>query len=36
MNPRYGAWDAKEIKLGTGQTPWINQRTRPEAAPAGA
>ncbi|MFJ6052936.1 SurA N-terminal domain-containing protein [Streptomyces sp. NPDC092307] len=36
VNPRYGAWDAKEIKLGTGETPWITQRTRPEAAPAGA
>ncbi|MFI8342566.1 SurA N-terminal domain-containing protein [Streptomyces sp. NPDC085639] len=36
VNPRYGAWDAKEIKLGGGETPWITQRTRPEQAPAGA
>lgn len=36
VNPRYGAWDAKQIKLGVGETPWITQRTRPEQAPAGA
>lgn len=36
VNPRYGAWDAQQIKLGTGQTPWITQRTRPEQEPAGA
>ncbi|MFI1647629.1 SurA N-terminal domain-containing protein [Streptomyces avidinii] len=36
VNPRYGAWDAKEIKLGNGETPWITQRTRPEQPPAGA
>ncbi|MGW0749542.1 SurA N-terminal domain-containing protein [Streptomyces sp. NPDC002587] len=36
VNPRYGAWDAQQIKLGTGETPWITQRTRPEQAPAGA
>uniref|UniRef100_A0AAU2JQN7 SurA N-terminal domain-containing protein n=1 Tax=Streptomyces sp. NBC_00049 TaxID=2903617 RepID=A0AAU2JQN7_9ACTN len=36
VNPRYGAWDAKQIKLGAGETPWIVQRTVPEQAPAGA
>ncbi|MGW7453730.1 SurA N-terminal domain-containing protein [Streptomyces sp. NPDC054787] len=36
INPRYGSWDAKQIKLGVGDTPWITQRTRPEQAPAGA
>ncbi|MFD9412245.1 SurA N-terminal domain-containing protein [Streptomyces sp. NPDC059989] len=36
VNPRYGAWDVKQIKLGSGETPWITQRTRPEQAPAGA
>ncbi|MFC9298234.1 SurA N-terminal domain-containing protein [Streptomyces sp. NPDC057011] len=36
VNPRYGAWDVKQIKLGAGETPWITQRTRPEQAPAGA
>ncbi|MGW7461536.1 SurA N-terminal domain-containing protein [Streptomyces sp. NPDC054797] len=36
INPRYGSWDAKQIKLGVGDTPWIAQRTRPEQAPAGA
>ncbi|MGW6983629.1 SurA N-terminal domain-containing protein [Streptomyces sp. NPDC054932] len=36
VNPRYGAWDAKEIKLGAGETPWITQRTLPDQAPAGA
>ncbi|OKK16709.1 hypothetical protein AMK16_23585 [Streptomyces sp. CB00455] len=36
VNPRYGAWDVKQIKLGAGDTPWITQRTRPEQAPAGA
>lgn len=36
VNPRYGAWDAEQLRLGTGQTPWITQRTQPEQAPAGA
>lgn len=36
VNPRYGSWDVQQIKLGTGETPWITQRTRPEQAPAGA
>ncbi|MGW5850003.1 SurA N-terminal domain-containing protein [Streptomyces sp. NPDC055254] len=37
VNPRFGAWDAKQIGLGTADTPWITQRTVPEqAAPAGA
>ncbi|MEU6756907.1 SurA N-terminal domain-containing protein [Streptomyces sp. NPDC046685] len=36
INPRYGSWDAKQIKLGLGDTPWITQRSRPEQAPAGA
>ncbi|MFF8270420.1 SurA N-terminal domain-containing protein [Streptomyces sp. NPDC016562] len=36
INPRYGSWDAKQIKLGVGDTPWVTQRTRPEQAPAGA
>lgn len=36
VNPRYGAWDDKQIKLGTEETPWIVQRSRPEQAPAGA
>ncbi|MFJ3962691.1 SurA N-terminal domain-containing protein [Streptomyces sp. NPDC090036] len=36
VNPRYGTWDAKEIRLGGGETPWITQRTRPEQLPAGA
>ncbi|WP_327414376.1 SurA N-terminal domain-containing protein [Streptomyces sp. NBC_01233] len=36
VNPRYGAWDVKQIKLGAGETPWIAQRTQPEQAPAGA
>ncbi|MEU9165639.1 SurA N-terminal domain-containing protein [Streptomyces sp. NPDC048424] len=36
VNPRYGTWDVKQIKLGAGQTPWITQRTQPEQAPAGA
>ncbi|MFG2880270.1 SurA N-terminal domain-containing protein [Streptomyces sp. NPDC048337] len=36
VNPRYGAWDVKQIKLGAGETPWITQRTQPEQAPAGA
>ncbi|MFD3539983.1 SurA N-terminal domain-containing protein [Streptomyces sp. NPDC058662] len=36
VNPRYGAWDAKQIGLGTADTPWITQRTVAEqAAPAG-
>ncbi|MFD3695596.1 SurA N-terminal domain-containing protein [Streptomyces sp. NPDC058646] len=37
VNPRYGAWDVQQIKLGAGETPWITQRTAPEQAPpAGA
>ncbi|MFI5986691.1 SurA N-terminal domain-containing protein [Streptomyces sp. NPDC051555] len=36
VNPRYGAWDVKQIAIGDAQTPWVNQRTRPEQAPAGA
>ncbi|MEU9252546.1 SurA N-terminal domain-containing protein [Streptomyces sp. NPDC048270] len=36
VNPRYGAFDVEQIKLGAGETPWITQRTRPEQAPAGA
>jgi hypothetical protein len=36
INPRYGSWDAQQIKLGVGDTPWVTQRTRPEQAPAGA
>ncbi|MFD9370748.1 SurA N-terminal domain-containing protein [Streptomyces sp. NPDC060020] len=36
VNPRYGAWDVKQIKLGAGETPWITQRTQPEQVPAGA
>ncbi|MEU9107273.1 SurA N-terminal domain-containing protein [Streptomyces xanthophaeus] len=37
VNPRYGAWDAQQIKLGNGETPWITQKTRPEQQPpAGA
>ncbi|MCX4526211.1 MULTISPECIES: SurA N-terminal domain-containing protein [unclassified Streptomyces] len=35
VNPRYGGWDAKQIALGEGETPWITQRTRPEQPPAG-
>ncbi|MFG2293687.1 SurA N-terminal domain-containing protein [Streptomyces sp. NPDC048603] len=30
INPRYGAWDAKQITLGEGRTPWITQKTRTE------
>ncbi|MFD7262381.1 SurA N-terminal domain-containing protein [Streptomyces sp. NPDC059874] len=33
VNPRYGAWDAKQIKLGAGETPWIVQRSQAEGAP---
>ncbi|MCX4692956.1 SurA N-terminal domain-containing protein [Streptomyces sp. NBC_01408] len=37
VNPRYGAWDARQIGLGAADTPWITQRTAPEQAPpAGA
>ncbi|WP_251056949.1 SurA N-terminal domain-containing protein [Streptomyces sp. ISL-94] len=36
VNPRYGAWDVKQIKLGAGETPWITQRTQAGQAPAGA
>ncbi|MFD5619028.1 SurA N-terminal domain-containing protein [Streptomyces yangpuensis] len=36
VNPRYGAWDAKQVGLGPVETPWITQRTRPEQQPAGA
>ncbi|MER5732455.1 SurA N-terminal domain-containing protein [Streptomyces sp. NPDC002138] len=36
VNPRYGAWDDKQIGLGNAETPWVNQRTRAEQAPAGA
>ncbi|WP_411106880.1 SurA N-terminal domain-containing protein [Streptomyces sp. cmx-4-9] len=37
VNPRYGAWDVQQVKLGAGDTPWILQRTAPEQpAPAGA
>ncbi|MGW0366397.1 SurA N-terminal domain-containing protein [Streptomyces sp. NPDC002990] len=36
VNPRYGAWDAQQLQLGEGHTPWITQKTRPEQAPAGA
>ncbi|MEU7606194.1 SurA N-terminal domain-containing protein [Streptomyces sp. NPDC040724] len=36
VNPRYGSWDVKQIKLGAAETPWITQRTQPEQAPAGA
>ncbi|WP_030716412.1 SurA N-terminal domain-containing protein [Streptomyces sp. NRRL F-2580] len=36
VNPRYGAWDVKQIKLGAGETPWITRRTQPEQVPAGA
>ncbi|MFB6618585.1 SurA N-terminal domain-containing protein [Streptomyces sp. NPDC085524] len=34
VNPRYGAWDAQQIRLGAGETPWIVQRSRAEGAPA--
>ncbi|MEU9375589.1 SurA N-terminal domain-containing protein [Streptomyces sp. NPDC048255] len=37
VNPRYGAWDARQIGLGAADTPWITQRTAAEQAPpAGA
>ncbi|MFJ7592688.1 SurA N-terminal domain-containing protein [Streptomyces sp. NPDC097617] len=36
VNPRYGAWDAAENRLGGAQPPWITQKTRTEQAPAGA
>ncbi|MFF3723551.1 SurA N-terminal domain-containing protein [Streptomyces erythrochromogenes] len=36
VNPRYGAWDAKQVGLGPVDTAWITQRTRPEQEPAGA
>ncbi|MFF9984228.1 SurA N-terminal domain-containing protein [Streptomyces erythrochromogenes] len=36
VNPRYGAWDAKQVGLGPADTAWITQRTRPEQEPAGA
>ncbi|MET9698294.1 SurA N-terminal domain-containing protein [Streptomyces sp. NPDC006529] len=36
VNPRYGAWNTEQIALGDARTPWVNQKTRPEQAPAGA
>ncbi|MDJ0380612.1 SurA N-terminal domain-containing protein [Streptomyces sp. G-G2] len=36
VNPRYGSWDTKNIALGGYRTPWVNQKTAPEQAPAGA
>ncbi|WP_330330817.1 SurA N-terminal domain-containing protein [Streptomyces sp. NBC_00536] len=36
VNPRYGSWDAKQIALGDAETPWVNQKSKAEQAPAGA
>ncbi|QES48608.1 hypothetical protein DEJ50_13030 [Streptomyces venezuelae] len=36
VNPRYGAWDTRQITVGDQQTSWISQKTRPEQPPAGA
>ncbi|WP_330175425.1 SurA N-terminal domain-containing protein [Streptomyces sp. NBC_01498] len=32
VNPRYGAWDVKQVRLGEAKTPWLSQVTK-EAAP---
>ncbi|MFE3252603.1 SurA N-terminal domain-containing protein [Streptomyces sp. NPDC059209] len=39
VNPRYGAWDVKQVRLGETKTPWLTQVTKeapPEQVPAGA
>lgn len=39
VNPRYGAWDVKQVRLGEAKTPWLTQVTKeapPEQAPTGA
>ncbi|MET4922011.1 SurA N-terminal domain-containing protein [Streptomyces sp. PSRA5] len=39
VNPRYGAWDTKQVRLGEAKTPWLTQVTKeapPEQAPTGA
>ncbi|MER7998026.1 SurA N-terminal domain-containing protein [Streptomyces sp. NPDC095613] len=38
VNPRYGNWDYRQVRLGEAKTPWITQVTRqaPEQEPAGA
>ncbi|MER5929671.1 SurA N-terminal domain-containing protein [Streptomyces sp. NPDC002054] len=36
VNPRYGAWDTRQITVGDQKIPWISQKTRPEQPPAGA
>ncbi|MFD5896781.1 MULTISPECIES: SurA N-terminal domain-containing protein [unclassified Streptomyces] len=39
VNPRYGAWDVKQVRLGEARTPWLTQVTKeapPEQVPAGA
>jgi len=28
VNPRYGAWDTKQLRLGEAKTPWITQVTK--------
>lgn len=39
VNPRYGSWDDKQVRLGETKTPWITQVTReapPQQEPSGA
>ncbi|MFD7894376.1 SurA N-terminal domain-containing protein [Streptomyces sp. NPDC059568] len=38
VNPRYGSWDYKQVRLGESKLPWITQVTRqaPEQQPSGA
>ncbi|WP_405617104.1 SurA N-terminal domain-containing protein [Streptomyces sp. NBC_01511] len=39
VNPRFGAWDIKQVRLGEAKTPWLTQVTKeapPEQVPAGA
>lgn len=39
VNPRYGAWDVKQVRLGEAKTPWLTQVTKeapPEQSPTGA
>ncbi|MFF3752928.1 SurA N-terminal domain-containing protein [Streptomyces sp. NPDC002018] len=38
VNPRYGSWDYKQVRLGEAKLPWITQVTRqaPEQEPSGA
>lgn len=38
VNPRYGAWDIKQVRLGEAKTPWLTQVTKeapPEQTPTG-